>query len=172
VAVVRAGDLDIDVDMAFQRRAWLVQRVAWAVMALLVAAALGGLLGPGPLTRATAGEPGALEAEYQRLTRYEDAEVLTLRLAPAVTAPGVVRVSVNREYLDHARVESVMPAPERTEAAEGRVVFAFRVAEPGRPLDVSFTLKPRRIGPTEARLRVESPGAPGREVRFRQFAYP
>jgi hypothetical protein len=46
------------------------------------------------------------------------------------------------------------------------------VAEPGRPLDVTFTLKPRRIGRVEARLAVETPGGRGPELTMRQFAFP
>jgi hypothetical protein len=172
MAIVRAGDLDIDVDMAFQRRSWIVQRVAWIVMTLLVVAAALGLLGPGPLSRATASLPGLLEAEYQRLTRYEDRETLTVRVAPAVTTSGVVRLSINRDYLEHAQVMSVMPAPERVEAAHARVVYAFRIAEAGRPLEVTFDLKPRTIGRAEARLAIESPAGRGRELTVRQFALP
>ena len=44
----RHGDLEIDEDLPFQRREWFAERVAWAVMALLIAAALLGLFGTGP----------------------------------------------------------------------------------------------------------------------------
>jgi hypothetical protein len=172
MAIVRAGDLDIDVDMVFQRRSWIVQRVGWVVMTLLVVGAALGLLGPGPLSRATVSLPGVLEADYQRFTRYEDLETLTVRVAPAVTTSRVVRLSVNREYLDHAQITTVTPHPERVEAAHARVIYVFRVAERGRPLDVTFNLKPRNIGRVEARLAVESPNGRGPELTMRQFAFP
>jgi hypothetical protein len=172
VAIVRAGDLEIDQDLTFQRRAWMVQRVGWVVMALLIAAALAGVLGSGPLSRQTARAPGALEVEYQRFGRYQDAETLTVRLEPAVTAVPLVRLSVNREFLDHSAIERVVPAPERVEAAERRVVYSFRVAGPGQPFPVTFNARPQRIGPVAVTLRVESEAAHGREARFRQFAYP
>ena len=38
----RVGDLEIHQDLPFQRRSWTVQRVGWAIMALVV---LAGLLG-------------------------------------------------------------------------------------------------------------------------------
>lgn len=169
---VAGGGLEIDQDLGFQRRSWVVQRTGWAVMALLVAAALAGLFGSGPLSRRIARAPGAFEVEYQHFTRYEDPELLTLRLEPAVTAVPLVRLSINMEFLDHARIESVLPAPERVEAAAGRVVYAFRVAEPGRPFPVVFNMRPQRVGRAAARLRVESEAARGREAAFRQFTYP
>jgi hypothetical protein len=46
--VQRHGDLEIQEDLPFQRREWLVERVAWGVMALLIVAALLGLFGTGP----------------------------------------------------------------------------------------------------------------------------
>jgi hypothetical protein len=141
-------------------------------MGLLVAAAAAGLLGPGPLSHATASIPGVLDSDYQRFTRYEDLETLTVRVAPTMTTSGVVALSLNRDYLDHAQLTTVTPQPERVETAQARVIYVFRMAEPGQPLDVTFSLKPRRIGRVEARLAVETPGGRGPELTIRQFAFP
>ena len=54
-----AADLAIREDMRHQRLEWAVERVGWAAVALVLVAALAGLLGHGPLSRATAGEPGS-----------------------------------------------------------------------------------------------------------------
>jgi hypothetical protein len=170
MAIVRAGDLDIDTDLPFQRRSWFVQRIGWVVMSLFVLGALAGLLGPGPLSRARVSVPNVLEVEYQRFTRYDDAETLTVRLAPSVSETSVVRLSLNRQYLDHSKVESVLPSPERVEAAADGAVFAFRIADPGRPVEIAFTMRPQKIGRVQARVRIED--GRGRETTFRQFAYP
>jgi len=136
MAIVRLGDLDIDADMAFQRRSWIVQRIGWILMLALVLAAVLGVLGSGPLSHATTAIPGQLRVEYQRFTRYDDPETLVVRAEGAATTAGVVRLSLNRQYLDHSTVESVLPSPERVDAAAERTIFAFRVAEPGRPIEV------------------------------------
>jgi hypothetical protein len=66
----RHGDLEIPEDLPFQRREWVAERVAWAVMALLIAGALLGFFGTGPLSRTTAGdEAGPLWLEYERFAR-------------------------------------------------------------------------------------------------------
>lgn len=41
-------DLKVSEDMAFQHRTWVVQRVAWAALALLLIAAMLGLFSVGP----------------------------------------------------------------------------------------------------------------------------
>jgi len=51
----RAGDLEIDEDLSFQRREWRVQRGGWVVMAVLILLALLGLTGRGPIRQPTAG---------------------------------------------------------------------------------------------------------------------
>jgi hypothetical protein len=51
-----SGDLELDQDLAFERRTWTVERVAWVAMGLMGIAALAGLLGPGPLSKPPIGE--------------------------------------------------------------------------------------------------------------------
>lgn len=61
----RKGGLEVSQDLNFQRREWVVQRVGWVVMAVLLVAALLGLFGPGPLSKSIAGSAsGPVRAEY------------------------------------------------------------------------------------------------------------
>jgi hypothetical protein len=171
VANVRTHGLEIDEDFGYQRRAWVVQRVGWVLMVLLVLAAVVGLLGSGPLSHATAHVPQRLSVDYQRFARYETSETLTIRVPPAAMADGVVRLSINRDFLDASKVESVVPAPLRVESAAGRLVFVFAAAEPQAPLEVTLSFQPERIGRRRAVVAVESAGEP-RAVTFHQLVYP
>lgn len=70
--VKRIGDLDIAQDLEHQRREWVIERIGWAIMALILLAALAGLLGSGPLSNARIDHPGShLSAEYNRFERYQ-----------------------------------------------------------------------------------------------------
>lgn len=51
--VHRVGDLEIEEDLDHQRRCWKLERASWAVMALVLLAAMAGLFGSGPLSWAT-----------------------------------------------------------------------------------------------------------------------
>jgi hypothetical protein len=168
----RSSGLEIDQDFDYQRRAWRLQRIGSAALFVFVIAALAGLLGSGPLSRAAAGVPGVFTLDYPRLTRYQDAETLVLRLRAAATVAVPIRVSLSREFIEAARITIVVPAPESVQAGADRVIFAFRAAEPGRPLEITFDFQPQRIGTVRARLRLESPGAPPREATFSQLTYP
>jgi hypothetical protein len=172
VAIVRVGDLEIDQDLGYQRRSWRVQRIGWVAMFAVVAAALAGVLGSGPLSRSTATAAAGLDVEYQRFARYQDPVKLTLRLHPGVTGAERVRVSINREFLDHSRIEGILPQPEAQEAGDDRVVFVFRMAAPGTPMTISYIMSPERVGPLDAVVRVGTGGAGSPAVRFRQWTYP
>ena len=162
--------LQVDQDLAYQRRQWVAERVGWALMLLIVLAALAGLLGPGPLNDAEAGQPGdPLYVQYHRFPRHASpGQLMKLHLGPQATAGGDVRVWVGREYLDGFRVEKVVPEPERVEAGPDRLVYVFRLHEPGKGVVVRFLMEPDAFGRQHARVGLVG----GPELSFGQFVYP
>jgi hypothetical protein len=169
VAIQRVDDLDIDQDLAFERRSRVVESVGiWVMVAVVVAAALG-LLGSGPLSAATARTEG-LVLDFQRISRYQSSETLSLRVDPAVMRGPEVRVWLDRAYLDGVQLERVVPTPVRTESAPGRVVFVVAVAEPGHPLTLTFSLQPSRLGLLRGRVGLDATA--GGAVAFRQLVLP
>jgi hypothetical protein len=169
VAIRRVRDLEIDQDLAFESRSLWVERIGLVVLVALVIAAGLGLLGSGPLSHATARADG-LTVDYQRFSRYQTSETLTLRLDAKATGAPEVRVWLDRPYIDGSRLESVVPPPVRAEGAPDRLILVFAVADPGQPLTVSLTLQPERIGSVRAAAGLEGPTATG--VAFRQLVFP
>jgi hypothetical protein len=167
----RLDGLQIEEDFEFQRRSWRVQRVAWLAGLLLLAGAMLGLFGSGPLSRATVDVPGLMRVEYQRFARYETPETLTIHLLPAATGGSSVQVGLDRQYLDRSKVDSIVPPPQRVRAADDRLVYEFDVARPGGALTVALVLEPQRIGWARGRITLERGSAPG-QVTFGQFVYP
>jgi hypothetical protein len=164
----RARDFEIDQDEEFERRSFTVQRAGWILMAVIVVAAAGGLLGSGPLARATAAAPGAFTIEYQRLTRYQSDQTLHIHLDPAVTRGREARVWINRAFLDSSKIESVVPTPLRVEGEADRLYYVFHMAKPGDRLFVAFNIQAEQVGLVQGRIGVRD----GREVAFTQLVYP
>jgi len=80
----RIGDLDINQDLAFQRRSWSLQRIGWGLIALVLIAALLGLFGHGPLSEATTDDPSLpIRLAYERFGRFGSPLVLRIRVEPA-----------------------------------------------------------------------------------------
>jgi hypothetical protein len=169
VAPRPVGSLEIFEDLEFQRRSWIVQRIAWSVMAALVLAAAAGLFGSGPLSHARASSAdGSLRIDYARFARYQGPARLKIQTGGGLARDGAVRISLNREYLDGITIKQVTPFPDRIDAVAGGVVFVIRGAEPEAAVTVHIDYEPARVG----RLRgyLAAGDAPG--LRFGQFVYP
>jgi hypothetical protein len=164
------GELQIDQDIAFQRRSWTAQRVAWVVMTLVALAALLGLFGPGLLGAAEAGDRnGPLWIEYDRFGRLQaEATSVKFHLGPGSSPGGTTRISIARPYLERFEITHTAPEPESTEVFSDRYVYVFRNPDPTQSGLVTFYLEPERAGPCRASVGIE--GGPSLEIR--QFVYP
>jgi hypothetical protein len=167
--IPRVGDLEIDQDLRFQKRQWKVQRIAWVVGLLVLAAAVAGLFGSGPLSDGTAGEEGGpLWAEYQRFERNQGQSDLKVFLGPGAASGGEGRVWLGRDYLESIQIESVTPHPLRVEAGPDRYTYVFPVTHPQQGTAVVFRFRPAALGRQQGRLGL--PG--GTELKFGRFVYP
>src|SRR5690242_8532320 len=92
--------IQIDVDRRHSRREWRIERIGWAVMAVLLAAGLLGLLGYGPLSQARAGEPGTLSVTYDRLQRASAPSEYHFTVAPSLARDGELRLRFDDTLLD------------------------------------------------------------------------
>jgi hypothetical protein len=167
MTVPRVGGLDIDQDLAFQKKWWRFQSIARGALFAVLAVASLGLLGHGPLDRATAGQPG-FSVDYHRFIHYQTDTRLVVRLGPEAYQGRQAVVWIDRQFLDRVELTRVVPEPERRAAGVGRVLFVFNVADPGKPVEVAFQFLSDTYGPLQARL-----GTPwGQEATLGYFSYP
>lgn len=159
--------LDIRDDLVFERREWFVQRVGWGVLVAILLLAIAGLLGKGPLSRATASD-GALRVDYERFL-HADAPA-SMRLTVAKPSGDVVRLSFDQAYLDALDVQRLQPQPVRTLPAGNSSVMEFP-AQAGQDFHLSIDAMPPSSAVTQGVIRVLQP-APGATVRIRQLVYP
>ena len=164
----RVGDLECAQDLAFQRRAWRLQRIAWAGMLLVLVAGAAGLLGSGPMSRGTVGAAAGLLVEYDRFTRANAEARLHAFVGATGAGDGTLRLWIDRAYLSVVDVEQVTPPPESVEAAPDRLTYLFLRERADGPVVVTFRLKPREFGWHAGRLGLED----GPRVAFRQLVYP
>ncbi|HEY8370256.1 MAG TPA: hypothetical protein VIM86_13175 [Thermodesulfobacteriota bacterium] len=165
----RINGLEVDQDLAFERKSWTVQRVGWGVMTLAVVAALAGLLGPGPASRATASTPdGAIAVEYDRFVRASAPAEIGVSVGRGAIQGGVVRLWVDRRYVAEVAFERIVPEPASVEVARDRLVYVFAAAAGATTGRIGFTARPRTFGRKTVRLGLDG----GSEVVFGQFVYP
>jgi hypothetical protein len=162
-------DLELLQDLSFERRDWIVERVGWVVIAIVVIAALAGLFGPGPLSWTTAGEQGGpLWLEYARFGRLEAPLTLRVHLGPNIGQQGPARIWVSRKYLEGVHIERISPQPEQVEAGPEQLTYVFSISDPSGPTAVTFSLKTEHFGRQHGCVGI----ANGPTQCFRQFIYP
>ena len=159
--------LQLHQDMAHQRREWRIQRIGWVVMALLLLAALAGLLGPGPLSRSVvAAEDGTLRVEYNRFERLQSASELRIELPAGATQAGTVRLRLNRAFVENADIQDVVPEPGSITADADGFVYELDTGASVGPVIVRYEYL--RFGSTPVRVAIEG----GSAVSFDQWVYP
>ncbi|MCC6421786.1 MAG: hypothetical protein IT429_26510 [Gemmataceae bacterium] len=157
--------LEIDEDMVFQRRAWRLQRVAWALGGLVLIAGLLGLLGNGPLAGATA-RSGEFEARYDRFLRLEAPSTLQFDM-PAPEGEGEVRLRLSGGWVEKSQVTGVTPEPASAAGGEQSLVYTFTAEEGQQSVAIQIHFEPSRFG------RVKGVAETGGErVTFTQWVYP
>jgi hypothetical protein len=164
----RPAGFDLIQDPEFQRRTWAAQRVGRVAMALVVLAALLGLIGTGPLSRVSAGDGERLTVEYDRFVRRLGENRLVVKVAPGAAAGPEVRVWIDADYARSMEVKSVTPEPARMETAADRLTLVFPLARPGAGLEAVVDLRSRAFGPVRGAVGL----AGGPTASIAQFVYP
>lgn len=160
---------DINQDLDFSQREWIVERVGWVVMALLVLAGLLGLLGRGPLTDKVARDANQQAwVEYYSIDHADAASELRLHIEPGVVPADQMRLTLNSAYLDRIEVESIEPEPAAQQLTGEGVAFVFALTEPGRPVDLTVHYHFVEYGRAAATLAIEG----GPQLSFSQFVLP
>jgi hypothetical protein len=121
--------LEIDEDLAFQRKEWLAQRLGVVLLFIFVLGALLGVTGMGgPLSHQVAGEPnGPVQLEYDRFVRRGGIAKIKVRLNGISGEP---RLWISSEYLDHVHIQSIDPRPDSVSIENNRHLYTIPTKSP------------------------------------------
>lgn len=151
--------MEIDSEIQFQQRVWAAQRIGWIIIGALVVAALAGVFGQGPVSRAVA-QGGAVRIEYERFIRLQQATRLRFVLPVSDN-----EMALHRQYLEAFRVEQITPEPREVEASADWLTYRF---SGNGGMAVTFDLIPETFG----RVLGRAHDAAGASVEFWQLIYP
>jgi hypothetical protein len=161
--------LELPQDPVFQRREWRIQRLGWVIWAGIVAAAIAGLLGPGPLSkREAASVDGRLRVRYERFAHHHHPMLLEVALRPENETQDKLRVHLSQLLLDRIELRRIEPEPIARELDSSGAWYEFRCTPGVLSAKVVFHYECNAMGPGDGELRL----AGSDPVLLKQFVYP
>ncbi len=149
----------------FHRREWMVQRMGWLVLALLLIAACAGLLGNGPLAhQRIATRTGLLLLD--RFARRDGPTQWRVEPNADANERAALKVRISSQLLEHFEIVAITPNPVDQAISANSVVFTFHVVAPGS--HIVFHVEPQHVGWNAGQFQIGD-SAP---VLVRQFVYP
>ncbi len=165
----RHDDLELDADIAFQRREWRAQRIGRFALLGVIIMALVGVFGSGPLSSVTARTTdGRLEVNYHRIARHGSPEPLRIRITPTVATDSVVDLWISQEYLHGLAVQWISPDPVHVAAGNDRLTYRFQLLKASRFADLVFQVDADKLWMRRGAIGLVG----GDSIRFRQFVFP
>lgn len=153
----------LEEDIAFQRRFWVVERIAWAGFVVALALALLGLTGSGGVLSQGRSESAFGVLEYPRVSRWQAVDQMRIEFAPSVGAQA--EVALDRSFVGVFEITGIHPEPSTALTTPAGVRYQFEVNGGGAAV---FHLRPVRpaLFPAAA-VRLESA-----ETQFRPLVLP
>jgi len=149
------NELEVGYDAAFESRWRHAELVSHVCMAFIVAAALSGVFGRGPLSHRThQSEDGRLAVDFEPIARYGTSTQITLHLSPDVPSigalsglePGTARVVLSSALIEPMGLQQVIPSPASSEAVGGGIGLVFNIPAGKSGAEVRFVIKPNDVG--------------------------
>ena len=145
--------LEIDLDRTFQEKMWVVERVGWALMFLIVVAALAGFTGVTGAASSARAEAAGAKIDHPRISRWQTADTLAVEFDAGAT--GKVEVLIPKAFTKVFAIEGVTPEPSKVTATPQGQLFEFELAGSSGKKTADFAIRAGRPAfPTRARGEV------------------
>ena len=144
IEVVEPG-FELDEQLSLQKKGWVVQRVGWVMMLVVMIAGATGLFGNGLLSDKTVSS-GNTKAEFERFYRYETEMKVLVESAEHISS-----ISFPQHYLKDFRIVRFVPEPFNNNTTRNEVRYNFL---PGENRIVSVYLIPKHYGAIDGLIKV------------------
>lgn len=156
-------------DVRFHQKFWVVERIGWMLLLLVLAAALLGAFGDGLLSRVRVGPADrSFDASFVRFARKQAPVTLRLEVRPAARIDGSLTVWISSDYLERFTVNAVIPKPERVVIHDGGTEYRFAVGSSLDAAVVRFSLEADSAGHVSGAIGTSRESS----VPIRQFFFP
>jgi hypothetical protein len=156
---------EFQAEEAFHRREWLVQRIAWGLLILVIAAGLAGSFGSGPLSkRAMATASGTIEID--RFARRHASGEWRIQPIQSAAEGSQLALRISSSFLERYEIAAIVPEPASMTIDGSDVVFVFDAADARGT--VAFHVEPENVGLGEGSFVLND----SEPLLIQQFVYP
>lgn len=135
-------------------RSWRLERVGWAIVALIVVLALAGVFGSGPVSwTSSTSSGGGIVLDHQRAIGHNADQQVTLHLGATTVREGKVEVELSGDWVHAVRVDAVTPEPSAQRTLPDGVLLEFEAGSTSSTV-VTLYYRAFRYGSQEAEIAV------------------
>ena len=164
-----ADGFEVGFDERFEDRWFHAALVGRIVMLLFLCVCLGGLLGRGPFSHASAqSADGTLRVDYEPVTRDGTPTLVTLHLGNPGPATSTVSVLLSANFAEPMGFQRSVPRPDSSTLGSEGMRLDYTVAPGQRDALVRLALQPTGFGP----VRLFAQLGEGSKVVWSQFVAP
>jgi hypothetical protein len=157
---IKNFSLQISDEIDLHRKGWVAQRIGWAVLLLLVTAALIGVFGTGWISSRHIILDGN-KVSFERFARFEAPMKLIVH---AAKPDGAVEIRIPQTYLANIEIDKIVPAPSAQKISQEAVIYTFNA---NASMTVIFYLIAESTGTVDTKMAVNNSVFP-----IRHFIYP
>ena len=145
-----------------QRIGWIIKRISWVGMAMLLLFGLLGGLGEsdGILNEKTIRIDG-VQIEYEKFLRVQKSFEMKVIIEKAVIDD--LSISINKEYIDKVQITQIIPSPKHVEVTDAQIIYTFNSFKKGT---ITFFNDPIRMGNQKLEIEINR-----NKVSFFQYIY-
>ena len=154
------SSLQIDESLSLHRTGWIVQRIGWVIIVMIMIAGLLGLFGEGMLSK-TEPASGGIKATYERFFRFE----AEMKIVVESSGDHISNISFSQSYLKNFKILRFIPEPEGNNTSSGEVIYNFL---PAQNRLVTIYLTPTNQGGISGDMKVNRSNV----ISLHHFIYP
>ena len=140
---------ELEDDIGLHKKGWILQRIGWGFLFVLLVASMLGLFGTGVLSKEqVVGKEGTIY--YEKFNRYESPATITFH---AESNKGKIEIVFPEQYFSAMELDNIQPEPSAQTNKDGSIVYEFSAITRAQ---LKFHFMPKTTGKVNARININS----------------
>ena len=153
-------ELQLEEDIKWTERSWIIQRIGWVLLLLFVLLAALGVFGTGVLSNVHK-QSGEYSVDYERFGRFQMPQEIKI-MAPS--KKGKVVITIPQSFLKNYEIPSSIPQPTQQRFDSTHLILEY---PSNGPALIMFEIEAEKTGNHTAEILIND-----QAFTFSQFIYP